>query len=189
MRAFAETEDTARRRVMNVVHSVDSWQFQTPYLEGRGLKEWIVLFQFSPQRVPALNQFFLVMFIPRLPDLFWVSRLGLSGSPAVSAAIDLLRFICTLAEHYSLKKNLKYNIRCRIFKLEIRDGRDAHPQEFDWFLTHNLNVEQLINCPLLTVNCQLINDLLSLCSHFNIRFLAATTSSAIAICRPSKRRH
>ena len=36
------------------------------------------------------------------------------------------------------------SVSCRAFKLHIRGGRDAHPTiEFDCFLTHNLNVEQL----------------------------------------------
>ncbi|MEG4803003.1 hypothetical protein Q5689_20740 [Microcoleus sp. ARI1-A2] len=43
-----------------------------------------------------------------------------------------------------------------------------------------------VNCQLSTINCQLINDLFSLCFNFDIRFLAATASSAIAACRSSE---
>ncbi|MCC3429585.1 MAG: hypothetical protein JGK01_02485 [Microcoleus sp. PH2017_03_ELD_O_A] len=52
--------------------------------------------------------------------------------------------------------------------------------------SHDNYQPSTINCQLSTINCQLTNDLFSLCFNFDIRFLAATDSSAIAICRSSE---
>ena len=46
-------------------------------------------------------------------------------------------------KHYP--KQIIKSVSCRAFKLYIQGGRDAHPTRLEFFLTHNLNAEQLID--------------------------------------------